>query len=129
MNRSSRYRCDPVCRFRSVSLFGVRDGLRHEFVLIGAAFLSTLIQIELAWWRGRRRERAAGSGGDATQRARTLNYLTYDLGLALALAGAALAFTAIDSIGFALQEWKVAGNVSYAKAFSAIAALFMAGAL
>ena len=60
---------------------GVNNGLRVEMVLIGVAMLSSLIQVELAWRRGRKREAAVGTGGVESQRLRTRNYLTYDLGL------------------------------------------------
>lgn len=104
---------------------GVKDGLQFEYVLIGLALLSSLLQVELAWSRGRRSELAGGSGGVETQRLRTRNYLTYDLGLALALAGFALAFTCIDTLGHGLQEWKLRGNFTYSQAFASLGATIM----
>ncbi|WP_158222519.1 GMC oxidoreductase [Rhodopirellula sp. MGV] len=118
--------------FKSVSLvlvffvsgiflyLGVANGLKLDLVILGLALLSSLIQVELAWARGRKREAAVGTGGVEAQRLRTRNYLTYDLGLAFAVTGVALAFTLIDSLGHALQEWKISGNVTYAKAFAAL---------
>lgn len=105
---------------------GVKDGLIFEPVLLGLAMLSSLIQVELAWRCGRKREAATGSGGVETQRLRTRNYLTYDLGLALFLTGAALAFTLIDTVGHGLQEWKLQANFTYAKAFASLGAAIMA---
>lgn len=106
---------------------GVKDGLRLNLVVFALAILSSLVHVEMAWDRGKNREAAVGTGGVASQRARTRNYLTYDLGLALAFAGLALAFALIDSLAFGFQEWKLRGNYSYARAFAtlggAIAAL------
>ncbi|WP_182864691.1 GMC oxidoreductase [Rhodopirellula sp. JC639] len=107
-------------------LIGVKDGLRFEPVLLGLAMFSSLGQVELAWWRGHQREAATGSGGVETQRLRTRNYLTYDLGLALALTGAALAFALIDTLGHGLQEWKLQANFTYTKAFASLGAGIMA---
>ena len=106
---------------------GVKDGAKFEFLLIGLALLSTLVQVELAWSRGTARAHAMGTGSESTKRARTLNYLTYDLGLALAVAGGALALAVIDSLGFALQQWKIAGNFTYAQAFSGLGGVVLAG--
>src|SRR6187399_3206053 len=77
----------------------------------------------LAWRRGRKREEAIGRGGVETQRLRTRNYLTYDLGAALALAGAALAFAVIDSIAHGLHQHVVAQNRVYTMAFGSFIAL------
>src|SRR5262249_15714597 len=66
-----------------------------------------------------------GSGGVETQRLRTRNYLTYDLGLALALAGLALAFAIIDTIGHGLQQ-AAEGNQVYTAAFAALIAAVVA---
>ena len=107
--------------------YGIKDGLQVQFLVVGLACLSALIHVEKAWMRGRSRERSVGTGGESTQRARTRNYLTYDLGLAFALCGAALFFTIVDSLGFALQEWKVAGNFTYARAFASLATTLAAG--
>ena len=68
----------------------MRDGFAYEPLLLGLALFSTFIYVELAWHRGDLHEDAVGTGGVETQRLRTRNYLSYDLGLALALAGAAL---------------------------------------
>ena len=62
------------------------------------------------------RTRSAPAGCE-TQRLRTRNYLSYDLGLALALAGAALGFAVIDTIGHGLQQY-AARNQTYVVAFS-----------
>ncbi|MCS7466842.1 GMC oxidoreductase [Stieleria sp. ICT_E10.1] len=105
---------------------GVTNGLRFEPLLLGLAMLSSLVQVELAWRRGHKREAATGSGGVETQRLRTRNYLTYDLGLALALAGAALVFALIDTLGHGLQEWKLQANFTYAEAFASLGAAIMA---
>jgi hypothetical protein len=59
------------------------------------------------------------------QRLRTRNLLTYDLGLVLTLAGLALAFALIDTLGHGLQQW-VEGNTTYAKAFAALGAALAA---
>ncbi len=105
---------------------GVRDGLKFEPLLLGLAMLMSLVQVEFAWSRGRKRESASGSGGVETQRLRTRNYLTYDLGLALALAGGGLVFTLIDTLGHGLQEWKLQSSVTYARAFATLGATIMA---
>ena len=103
-------------------LMGVKDGLRFDLVVIGLAMLSSLLQVELAWARGRKREAAVGTGGIESQRLRTRNYLTYDLGLAFALAGVALVFMLIDTLAHGLHEWKLAQNVTYAEAFAGLGA-------
>ncbi|MFO0979822.1 MAG: GMC family oxidoreductase [Planctomycetaceae bacterium] len=103
----------------------VKDGFVPELMLMGLSLFTTLFHAEQAWIRGDRRERAVGIGSVEVQRARTRNYLTYDLGLALALAGLATAFVAIDATGHALQQWKLAGNTSYAQAFASILAAIM----
>lgn len=101
---------------------GVENGLAVEPLILGLAMLSSLAHVELAWARGRQREEAVGTGGTATQRLRTRNYLTYDLGLALLVAGHVLGFTLIDSLAHGLQEWKLQGNITYAQAFAALGA-------
>ncbi len=98
-------------------VLGVRDGFAYEPLLLGLALFSTFIYVELAWHRGDLREDAVGTGGVETQRLRTRNYLSYDLGLALALAGAALGFAVVDTIGHGLQQY-VARNQKYVVAFS-----------
>ncbi|MCC9600412.1 GMC family oxidoreductase N-terminal domain-containing protein [Stieleria sp. JC731] len=114
--------------FSGLFLFlGVRDGLQLEFIILALSILSTLIQCELAWYRGRQQDRSTGTGGPSMQRARTLNYLTYDLGLGLAVTGAALLFVVIDSLGYALQEHIVAQTNSYRIAFASAAVTISAG--
>jgi choline dehydrogenase-like flavoprotein len=98
-------------------VLGVWDGFAYEPLLLGLALFSTFIQVELAWHHGDLRKDAVGTGGVETQRLLTRNYLTYDLGLALALAGAALGFAAIDTIAHGLQQY-VARNRTYVVAFS-----------
>ncbi len=105
---------------------GIKDGLKLDLVVLGLAMLSSFIQVELAWWRGRIREAAVGTGGVESQRLRTRNYLTYDLGLAFALAGAALAFALVDTFAHGLHQWKIEGNVSYAQAFAGLGAAIIA---
>lgn len=100
---------------------GLRDGLSWEPLFVAASLLSAFAYVEIAWWRGRKREAAIGTGGVETQRLRTRNYLTYDLGLALGLAGGALAFALVDTAGHAIQQW-VGGNGSYAAAFARLGA-------
>src|SRR5205085_3057359 len=95
-------------------------------VLIGIAPLLSLFHVELAWRRGRIREEAIGRGDVETQRLRTRSYLTDDLGMALVLAGALLAFALIDTIGHGLQQYVEAKNEAYIKAFAAFAAAFTA---
>jgi choline dehydrogenase-like flavoprotein len=95
---------------------GVVDGLMPEPLFLGVALFTTFIQAELAWRRGDIHEDAVGTGGRDTQRMRTRNYLTYDLGLALVLAGFALGFAVVDTIGHGLQEY-VAQNSTYVAAF------------
>ena len=104
---------------------GVKDSLKFDLVFIGLGLLSSLIHVELAWWRGRQFEAASGTGSVETQRLRTRNYLTYDLGLALGLTGIALAFSLIDSMGHGLQEWKLQMSFTYTRAFAALGAAIM----
>lgn len=108
-------------------LLGVSNGLRLELVAIGVALLSSLLQVELAWKRGRRAEEAVGTGSVESQRLRTRVYLTDDLGLALALTAGAIVFALIDTIGHGLHEWKLAGNVTYTQAFAALGAAIVTG--
>ncbi|MBX3427564.1 MAG: GMC family oxidoreductase N-terminal domain-containing protein [Pirellulales bacterium] len=105
---------------------GVYDGLRLESLVLGIALLASVFHVEWAWNRGRDREEAIGTGGIETQRLRTRNYLTYDLGLALALAGGALGFAFIDTLAHGLQQWKLEANFPYAKAFASLGAAIMA---
>jgi choline dehydrogenase-like flavoprotein len=93
---------------------------------IGLSLLSSFIPVEMAWRRGRSREEALGSGGDAAQRLRTRNYLTYDLALMISLSGLALSFAIIDSLGHGLHQW-VIHNTTYVKAFASITAALAAG--
>ncbi len=96
---------------------GLQDGVAVAPLVIALSLLSSFVAVELAWWRGRRREEAVGTGGPAAQRSRTRTYLTYDLALGLALAGGALSFAIVDTIGHALHE-RLAGNHSYTVAFA-----------
>jgi choline dehydrogenase-like flavoprotein len=107
-------------------ILGVKDGLVPELVLSGSSLLTSLIFVEIAWRRGDRREAAVGSGSVETQRARTRNYLTYDLSIALAMTGVAAAFVIIDTLGHGLQEWKIQDNPVYARAFVGLIASIMA---
>ncbi len=104
----------------------VCDGLAVEPLFLALALLSSFVHVELAWHRGHNREEALGTGGVETQRLRTRNYLTYDLGLSLALVVAATVFAAIDTLAFGLQEWKVRGNRSYAEVFAGLGAAILA---
>ena len=106
-------------------LLGVTDGLKLELIFSGLSLLTSIIQVEVAWQDGTNQERATGTGGVETQRLRTRNFLTYELGLALSLTGAALVFVLIDTLGHGLYEWKVAKNVTYTKAFAGLIASIM----
>ena len=99
---------------------GVADGFRPPFLVLGLAPYISFVSVELAWRRGRIREQAIGRGNIETQRLRTRNYLTYDLGMALALTGAALAFALIDTIGHALHQLLLEHNTYY---FAGVASL------
>ena len=101
---------------------GVHDGLMWEPLLFGLSLLSSLIFVELAWARGRDVEAAVGTGGIESQRLRTRNDLTYDLGLALTLTAGAAIFALVDTMAHGLHEWTVRGNGTYAKAFAGLAA-------
>lgn len=106
--------------------FSVQDGLQAPALVFALSLLSSLIHVEMAWYRGVLREAATGTGGLATQRLRTRNYLTYDLGMSLVLLAISLGFGFIDSLAHGLHEWKLAGNYSYAQAFSALGAAVVA---
>jgi choline dehydrogenase-like flavoprotein len=99
----------------------VRGGLDVPLLLLGLAPLVSIIHVEMAWHRGHEREEAIGRGNVETQRMRTRNYLTYDLGLALALAGGAFAFAVIDTAGHALQQY-IAGSAQYIGAITSLIA-------
>ena len=101
----------------------ISDGFNLPVFAIAVAPLVAFLHVELAWRRGRKREEAIGRGGVETQRLRTRNYLTYDLGAALALAGGALAFAVIDSIAHGLHQHVVAQNRVYTMAFASFIAL------
>lgn len=111
----------------SLLLLGVLDGLRLQLVVVGVALFTTFAHVEFTWAAGRRREAAVGSGGPGIQRARTGNYLTYDLGMALGLVAVALLFSVVDSLGHGIQQWKVAYNQTYAQAFAVLGGLLAAG--
>ena len=109
------------------TLIGMGVGHRMvEPILIGFGLLSSLIQVEMAWMRGSLREAEMGTGGIETQRQRTRNYLTYDLGLGLALSGVALGFALIDTLGHGLQQAQLGDNEGYARAFSMLGAAIVA---
>ena len=99
---------------------GVANGFQPPFLVLGLAPYASFVSVELAWRRGRIREQAIGRGNVETQRLRTRNYLTYDLGLALALTGAALAFALIDTAGHALHQLLLKHNTYY---FAGVASL------
>ena len=99
---------------------GVADGFQPPFLVLGLAPYASFVSVELAWRRGRIREQAIGRGNIETQRLRTRNYLTYDLGMALALTGAALAFALIDTVGHALHQLLLEHNTYY---FAGVASL------
>ena len=107
-------------------LLGVGNGLRLEPLSVGLSLLSSVFWVELAWDRGRRQEDAVGTGGVESQRLRTRNYLTYDLGLALSLTGGAIVFAVIDTIGHGLHEWKLAENRTYTQVFAGLGVAIMA---
>jgi choline dehydrogenase-like flavoprotein len=110
----------------AVLLFlGLHDGLSWEPVFLALSLLTAFGAVELAWRWGRKREQAVGTGGVATQRLRTRNYLTMDLGAALALGGIALAFALVDTAGHSLQQL-MAQNKNYAAAFAKLGALLAA---
>ncbi|MHA3771706.1 GMC oxidoreductase [Verrucomicrobiota bacterium sgz303538] len=105
---------------------GIRDGFTPQPLLLALSLLASLIHVEIAWQRGRVREEAVGSGGDEVQRFRTRAYLTYDLGLALAIAGAAFGFAVIDTIGHGLQQWLIENRMSYAEVFGRFGVILVA---
>lgn len=104
---------------------GVSHGLALPPLIVAISLLSAFIHVELAWSRAGRRARAMGGGTPETQRLRTRNTLTYDLGLSLAISGGLLAFALFDTIGHALRE-RVTGNRTYAEAFMWIGAVLAA---
>jgi len=101
---------------------GMLHGWRWEPLFLGASLLSSFLFVELTWRRGRAREEAIGTGGVSTQRLRTRNYLTQDLGFALALAGAALGFALIDTLGHGIHQWVDGTSRTYAMAFARLGA-------
>jgi choline dehydrogenase-like flavoprotein len=123
-----RYKWPPlllVFMFLAVLFYlGLHNGTHWEPLFLAFSLLTAFICVELAWRRGRYQEDATGTGGADTQKSRTRNYLTMDLGLALTLAGMALAFTLIDTAGHALQQL-VAGSASYTAAFARFGALLV----
>ncbi len=128
-DRHESYKGIPLALLFLISgmllLVGVATGLVLEMLILALAMLSSFAHVEMAWARGGVREAAVGSGGVETQRLRTRNYLTYDLGLALALTGVALVFALVDSTGHAIQQ-NLIGNRSYAQAFATLAAIIAA---
>lgn len=107
-------------------LLGVTNGLRLELVMSGLSLLTSIVHVEVAWHDGTLRERASGTGGVETQRLRTRNFLTYELGLALSLTGAALVLVLVDTLGHGIYEWKVEQNVTYTRVFAGLMAAIMA---
>jgi choline dehydrogenase-like flavoprotein len=97
---------------------GTIDGWRWEPLFLFASLVSSFLFVELTWRRGRVREEAVGTGGVSTQRMRTRNYLTQDLGFGLTLAGVALGFALIDTLGHALQQCVDGTSLTYPKAFA-----------
>lgn len=104
----------------------VRDGLALEPLFLAASLIVAFFFVEDAWRRGRKREAGVGSGGASTQRLRTRNFLTYDLGLALAMTGIALSFAFVDTIAHALQQWWIERSYTYAAAFAGFGAALAA---
>ena len=102
----------------------VYDGFKLPVFAVAVAPLLAFVHVELAWKRGRTREDAIGRGSVETQRLRTRNYLTHDLGVALALAAAAFVFAFIDTVAHGLHQ-AVADNRVYLTAFAS----FIAAAL
>lgn len=94
-------------------------------LIAAIALLTSFLHAELAWWRGRRREEAIGRGSVETQRLRTRNQLTIELGGSLRLTLVALAFAVIDALGHGLQQ-RVAGTQAYVAAFGAMTAAMTA---
>jgi len=112
----------PLCAMLvgsgAVLYAAVGETFSLPLLLIGLAPLIALFHVSMAWRRGRVREEAIGRGNVETQRLRTRNYLTDDLGTALVLAGGALAFAVVDTAGHGLQQY-AAKNQTYLKAFAA----------
>ena len=112
----------PLCAMLvgsgAVLYAAVGETFSLPLLLIGLAPLIALFHVSMAWRRGRVREEAIGRGNVETQRLRTRNYLTDDLGTALVLAGGALAFAVVDTAGHGLQQY-AAKNETYLKAFAA----------
>jgi choline dehydrogenase-like flavoprotein len=105
---------------------GMIGGWHWEPLFLAASLLSSFLFVELTWRRGRVREEAIGTGGVSTQRLRTRNYLTQDLGFALALAGVALGFALIDTLGHGLQQRVEGGSQTYTLAFAKLGAALAA---
>jgi choline dehydrogenase-like flavoprotein len=101
---------------------GVYNGFAVAPLVLSVALFTSLAHVEWAWAKGRRREEAIGTGGTETQRLRTRNILTQDLGLSVGLAGIALGFALIDTIGHGLQQKLIEHSVTYTKAFASFAA-------
>lgn len=107
---------------------GINDGAVPQLIIIALAIFSSLIPIELAWREVRKRNAAVGSGDAAQQRLSTRNYLTYDLGLYLAMTFGVVAFAIIDSAAHGLQQWLIEKNVTYSQAFASLVAAIGVGA-
>jgi hypothetical protein len=93
--------------------------------VVAIALLTAFLHAELAWYRARQREAALGRGDVSTQRLRTRNLLTTELGGSLRLIFAALVFAVIDSLGHLAQQY-TAGNRTYIDAFAAAGAIMAA---
>jgi choline dehydrogenase-like flavoprotein len=100
-------------------------GLNAVALIVALSLLTAFFHAELAWYRARQREAALGRGDVNTQRLRTRNHLTTELGGSLRLIFAALVFAIIDSLGHLAQQY-TAGNRTYIDAFAAAGAIMMA---
>jgi choline dehydrogenase-like flavoprotein len=117
---------------------GVREGLAAGPLALGLSLLLAFLHVELAWHRGKARSAAIGTGGEANQRLRTRNYLTYDLGLGLAIAAGALGFALIDTLAHGIYRVMIeeharmpelagAYGAAFAGLFGAVAAVIPIG--
>ena len=124
-DRDGRFSGPPLAALLLLSgtllVAGLNNGPHWPLLLISVALLLSFLQVEMAWRRGQIRELAIGRGNIATSRLRTRNYLTYDLGVALSIAGGAFVFAIVDTLGHGLQQY-AAGNQRYVEAFLALAA-------
>jgi choline dehydrogenase-like flavoprotein len=125
-DRHGRFSGPPLTALFIVVLALLMVGLtQFNLIALGYAFLlplTTFLYAELAWYRGRLREAAIGRGSVETQRLRTRNHLTTELGGALRLTGVLLVFAVVDTLGHFVQQW-LAGNQTYVLAFAGIGGL------